>query len=292
MAATRTFGCELKAVNGELFMPDIYAKINELDPAVVAQVANVLELRATDAQQRQMREHYLARISFPFQARVLEVGCGTGAVTRALAARPGVAQVVGLDPSPALLAQAQKLSAGDASVLFEPGDARALPFAPGTFDVAVFHTALCHIPEPQRALAEVFRVLKAGGALAIFDANYADTTLATDPADPLQTCALAAVNIIAFDPALIARLPGLVKAAGFAVHDIHTYIYDGSAPPDYMLTIVDRGADALLDSGRVGSELSAALKSEARRRVQAGKFFGQISYASLIARKPDGKRRP
>jgi hypothetical protein len=53
-----------------------------------------------------------------------------------------------------------------------------------------------------------------------------------------------------------------------------------------MLTIVDRGADALHSSGRIGHELAAAFKSEARRRVLSGEFFGQITYASLIASKP------
>jgi hypothetical protein len=54
----------------------------------------------------------------------------------------------------------------------------------------------------------------------------------------------------------------------------------------YMLTIVDRGADALHTSGQIGPELAAALKAEARRRVEDGAFFGHIAYASLMAQKP------
>ena len=53
-----------------------------------------------------------------------------------------------------------------------------------------------------------------------------------------------------------------------------------------MLTIVDRGADILRASGQIGEETSAALKGEARRRVELGAFFGHIAYVSLIARRP------
>jgi hypothetical protein len=54
----------------------------------------------------------------------------------------------------------------------------------------------------------------------------------------------------------------------------------------YMLTVVDRGADILCAQGHVGQETAVALKEEARRRLQAGRFFGHIAYAGLIARKP------
>jgi hypothetical protein len=54
----------------------------------------------------------------------------------------------------------------------------------------------------------------------------------------------------------------------------------------YMLAIVDRGADALVAAGRLTSVAADGLKAEARRRSDAGEFFGLIAYASLIARKP------
>jgi ubiquinone/menaquinone biosynthesis C-methylase UbiE len=57
----------------------------------------------------------------------------------------------------------------------------------------VCHTSLCHIPEPERALAEARRVTAEGGALAVFDGDYASTTVATSACDPLQACADALV---------------------------------------------------------------------------------------------------
>jgi len=55
-----------------------------------------------------------------------------------------------------------------------------------------------------------------------------------------------------------------------------------------MLTLVDRAADRLAAAARIGDDLSAALKAEARRRVTAGEFFGFMGFASAIARKSEG----
>jgi ubiquinone/menaquinone biosynthesis C-methylase UbiE len=146
-------------------MADVYATITDADPALVAQIAEVLELRAADPQQAAMRRAYLGDIRFPSGARVLEVGCGTGAVTRELAGWPGVAEVVGLDPSPTFLASARRHNP-PTNVEFLEGDARALQFPDRSFDVVVFHTTLCHVPESERALGQAARVLRPGGWLA------------------------------------------------------------------------------------------------------------------------------
>lgn len=53
-----------------------------------------------------------------------------------------------------------------------------------------------------------------------------------------------------------------------------------------MLTVVDRSADILCSEGHIAQETGEALKEEARRRLRAGRFFGHIAYAGLVARKP------
>ena len=94
--------------------------------------------------------------------------------------------------SPVFVARARELSAGLEKVAFEEADGRALGFADGAFDVVVFHTTLSHIPHPDRALSEAFRVLRAGGTLAICDGDYATITVALGEHDPLQACIEAA----------------------------------------------------------------------------------------------------
>ncbi len=60
-------------------MPDPYATIADADPVLQKRLAEVLELRASDAQQHAMLRAYLSEIEVPHGARALEVGCGTGA---------------------------------------------------------------------------------------------------------------------------------------------------------------------------------------------------------------------
>jgi ubiquinone/menaquinone biosynthesis C-methylase UbiE len=268
-------------------VPDVYATIAEAEPAVVESLVEILELRAADPQQRAMREAYFAEIDFPPDAKVVEVGCGPGPVARALASWPGVGEVLGVDPSPVFVAKARELARDVAGLAFVEGDGRALPLEDGSFDVVVFHTTLCHIPEPESALAESARVLREDGLLVVFDGDYATVTVARGAFDPLQACAEATVDYLVHDRWLVRRLPRLVREAGFEVvrFGSHSYV-EAPSSGGYMLAIIDRGADALVATGKIAGGAAEALKAEARRRSDADEFFGHIAYASVIARKP------
>jgi SAM-dependent methyltransferase len=91
---------------------------------------------------------------------VLDVACGTGVVARAAAARAGM--VVGLDANEAMLAVARRLRP---DLRWQVGDAGALPFGDGEFDVVLCQAALMFVPDPVRALREMGRV--AAGRVAV-----------------------------------------------------------------------------------------------------------------------------
>jgi SAM-dependent methyltransferase len=267
-------------------MPDVYSSVAELDVATQERLAAVLETRGNDPQQRALRHEFLSGIEFPPRARVLEVGCGTGALTRLIARWPNVAEVIGVDPADSFLREATKLVAGICNVSFQKADGRSLPFKDTEFDVVIFDSTLCHVPEPGRALAEAFRVLRPSGWLAIFDGDYATTTVALGDHDPLQTCVDAMMKNSVNDRWLSRRLPGMVRGYGFELGKFRSHGYLDALNPTYMLTVIDRGADLLLSLDQIGEELAATLKSEARRRIEQHCFFGHIAYVSLLAQKP------
>lgn len=93
--------------------------------------------------------------------KVLDLCCGTGLIAGAAAARG--AAVSGLDFSPAMLSVAR---ATHPALRFAEGDAEAIPFPDGAFDAVVSNFGVHHVPRPERALAEVRRVLHSGGRVA------------------------------------------------------------------------------------------------------------------------------
>jgi SAM-dependent methyltransferase len=96
---------------------------------------------------------------------VLDVACGTGVVAVTAARRR--ARASGLDLTPELLEQARRSSAlAGVDVDWRLGDAEALPWPDGSFDVVLSQFGHMFAPRPEVALAELLRVLKPGGTLA------------------------------------------------------------------------------------------------------------------------------
>jgi ubiquinone/menaquinone biosynthesis C-methylase UbiE len=121
--------------------------------------------------------HLRAALDDASTARVLDVATGTGRVPLLLAGQPWFGGVIqGIDIAPAMLALARgKVAAagvGDRVVLCE-GQANALPWPDGTFDLVVSLEALEFFPRPRHALAEMARVLRPNGRLIV--SKYPDT---------------------------------------------------------------------------------------------------------------------
>jgi hypothetical protein len=144
---------------------------------------------------------------------------------------------------------------------------------------------LSHVPPPERLLAEAFRVLRPHGWLAVFDGDYATMTVATGERDPLEACVDAVRTQFVHDPWIVRRMPQLIRACGFAIEPLRSHGYVEAPEGAYMLTLVDRGAEALLRDGRINAETAAALKAEARRRSSSKAWFGHIAFASVLGRK-------
>ena len=123
--------------------------------------------------------------------KVLDVGCGTGSLTFALAQIAPDAVIVGIDHSQAYVDHARSKAPEAVRLKLEQGDAAALPYADGAFDAALSMLVLNFVPDAEKAASEMARVAKPGSVVAacVWDFRggltflrvFADTAAVLDP---------------------------------------------------------------------------------------------------------------
>jgi SAM-dependent methyltransferase len=110
---------------------------------------------------------FLDWLDAPKNLRWLDVGCGNGAFTEVLIARCAPAAVTAVDPSEGQLSYA-RTRPGTTLAQFQIGDAQALPFADHSFDAATMALVITFLSDPDKAAAEMARVVRPGGLVATY----------------------------------------------------------------------------------------------------------------------------
>jgi arsenite methyltransferase len=272
----------------DVAVPDLLTRIREQPREVLDAIAKSMNVRASEPAMQAICARYMAQITLPEGARVLEVGCGNGAAAKLIMQHVNPAQLVGIEPSSVFIDMAGEAFAGEPRVSFTIGDAVATGQADAFFDLVIAHTVYSHLVDPEGALAEARRVLRQGGQLVVFDGDFATLTVALFDGDPLQSAAGAVLRNLVHAPYIMRRLPALVTAAGFSVQSVEPHGYVQTTSPDYLLTLLSRGTNAAVRAGEAGQELFDSFEREARRRVANGTFYGAMLFLSLTARK-DGE---
>jgi ubiquinone/menaquinone biosynthesis C-methylase UbiE len=110
----------------------------------------------------------LAALDLTRDDLLLDVGCGTGAASRAASAVTRL--VVGVDLSAEMISRAAELASGVENIRFLIADSERLPFDDGAFTAVLCSNSFHHYPDPSRAVREMARVLASDGRLVIGDA--------------------------------------------------------------------------------------------------------------------------
>lgn len=231
-----------------------YAYIGACDPGeeerlVAAATSAPEELRAG-----------LALHAPPSHARVLELGCGPGAFTRALLAALPEATVTATDRDGGLLDTARQRLAREAesrSVTFVQADAQRLPFEARSFDLVVCRCLLMHLADPQTAVGEMFRVAEIGGVALAIEPDWGTKALYPDgeALEALLTLARRARPYGFPDLLLGRKLYGLFRAGGFADVRVQTLAFNQTAADlaSAQESVEDKptaGPGRLLEQGR------------------------------------------
>ena len=233
----------------------LWREVGSADAARARDLAGRLELRAKAADEVEARKTYLGLLGVIAGERVLDVGCGSGVVTREIARRVGTGgRVVGLDLSPALLRVARELAQeadlGD-RIEFREGSVLQLPFPESSFDAVLCATVLSHVPGGDTAVPELARVLRPGGRVGVFEIDT-DMTAFTHPDRVLTRRIIAAASdATAVDGWVGRRMPSLFEQGGLKDIHVRGFFPLETDPRGFYASLANRSAETALRSGAI-----------------------------------------
>ncbi len=237
-----------------------------------------LEHRARAEDEASARDEYLNLLRLSPGERVLDIGCGSGVVTREIARRiapDGV--VVGADYSPALLTVARE-RANDAGVggniEWRQADCRKLPFPDASFDVVLAATVLAHVPEAERALPEMVRVTRHGGRVAVFDFDGDSFVIAHPDRHVTRRIIAAQCDHGAVNGHLIRQMPGIFTELGLTDVRTKAFMPLERGTGGFYADLAGRAAKNAAQAGAITSAELNAWLAELQTVLANGRFMG------------------
>jgi len=263
--------------------------ITVAEEAQVRELARLLEIRGQGADQKAIREAYLDELRIGPGEQVLDIGCGTGVVTREVARRVGPSgRVVGLDPSPPMLTVAREIAEREGvqdRIEFRVGDVRDLPFDDATFDVVLAITVLSHTTDAEQAIPGLVRVLRPCGRLGILDLDT--TSWIISHPDRELTLRIGAVGAtIATDGWLARRLPGRLEAAGLEDVRVRAFTPIERDPSGFYARLAEIWAGAAARSGAVSDDELQAWLEALHAEQAANRYLAGLSHLFTWGRRP------
>lgn len=286
----------MESVSSPRLLPveDPYQNIQDVPEDVLESLAVALEARAQEAAVTGLQRKVLGAAlqglcgGSSGGAVVVDVGCGTGAVTRAIAGLPGVSKVIGIDPSPFFLAKARAACSSDSCVEYCEGVSTDLPLPDGSADLVVFIHVFTHLPLDlhMSSLAEARRVIKEGGRILLKDSDLCSWSLTLGPTDPLTPPVETLLGAWSSTRYLCRMFPSMLESAGFAADKltVHNVLNDTEDTYGFKYVLL-RSIKMFYTTGNCSRELADALVAEAKRRVRDKKFQCLLSYGACIGYK-------
>ena len=218
---------------------------------------------------------------------LLDVGCGPASITADLAERVAPGRVVALDAAAGALeaARATLRERGlSEQVEVTSGDVMALPFEDASFDVVHAHQVLQHLADPVGALAEMRRVTRPGGIVAVRDAVYSAMTWFPEPAgmEQWRSVYMATARANGGEPDAGSRLLSWARAAGFADVSASASTWCYATPADRARQSQTWAQRCLTSFGPRAVELGLADRADLEAMAQAWRQWGDSEDAWFV----------
>lgn len=220
--------------------------------------------------------------------RVLDVGSGPGFLASEIADAVGATgQVCGVEISAPLVAVARSQCAWQPTVAIREGDAARLPYADGSFDAVVSTQVLEYVADIDAAIAEIFRVVRAGGRIAILDTDW-DSIVWHARDRARMNRVLAAWEEHVPHPHLPRTLESRIRAAGFRAQPPRVIPLFNPAfdPETYSNRMIDLIVPFVAGRRGVTREEAHAWARELRESGAAGDYFFSLNRYLFLAAKP------
>ena len=218
---------------------------------------------------------------------LLDVGCGPASITADLAERVAPGRVVALDAAAGALeaARATLRERGlSEQVEVTSGDVMALPFEDASFDIVHAHQVLQHLADPVSALAEMRRVTRPGGIVAVRDAVYSAMTWFPEPAgmEQWRSVYMATARANGGEPDAGSRLLSWARAAGFADASASASTWCYATPADRAWQSQTWAQRCLTSFGPRAVELGLADGADLETMAQAWRQWGDSEDAWFV----------
>jgi ubiquinone/menaquinone biosynthesis C-methylase UbiE len=249
-----------------------------------------LEARGRTPAQRRLRRRFLrfARIGPGHQ--ILEVGSGTGIVTREAAALVGPrGQVIGVDPSRVMTQAARRLArAGQVGtrIVHTVGDGARLRFRANRFDRVFAVTVLLHVRNSSAILREMIRVTRPGGIVAVQDQDFGSLTL-DHPDRALSARIMDGVVARMYpDPFSGRRIFGRLVRLGLRRVRLSVEVFQDTRLEPYTHAMLTRRAENAVRLGLAGASSAARWLAAIERQAASGQFAFTLNYYAARGVKP------
>lgn len=221
---------------------------------------------------------------------ILDIGCGNGMLTAELARAVGASgRVIGVDPSPDMLAAGKERCEGYACVEFRSGFAGDIPVEDGLADKAVSVQVFEYIDDISTSLDEMFRCVKPGGRVVISDLHFGTLVWVSDDQERMSRMQESWDQHFA-SGLVPEKLPGLIRDRGHVVDDVVPItLTDHHLKPDGMaLMMMHLMKQFAVSSGHFDADTAQAWFDEQYSLARAGRFFFSMSQFVVVATKAHG----
>jgi ubiquinone/menaquinone biosynthesis C-methylase UbiE len=182
---------------------------------------------------RDMRAATAARLVVDPDCKVLDLGCGVGAATFAMAERVGPAGLAaGVDISPALIDVATRRAQGQSGVEFRIGEVTSVPYPDGFFDAAYCERVFLYLPDRLAAIGELQRVVRPGGQVWLVDTEAQSTAIYSSQRELTRKLTSLFASALP-NPNSARELSALAKRAG--LRDLKVELFAVSTPYRFLV---------------------------------------------------------